>query len=109
MKPAELMQAIAQCDQPHLGRGSLEALVTRTLLMQDRYIYAAKARPDGRYSATMNSGRPAIHGLLEAGRHHLEGGLKHVPAVTGLARSQAPPIPHMGGARKCSRHTYTAV
>jgi hypothetical protein len=109
MKRTELMQTIARCDQPHPRWRILQALVSRALAVQDRCTYAAIARPDGRQSATMYGGGPAIQGLLGAIGRHLERGLKHVPGVTGLARSQAPPIWHMGGASNRSRHTSTAV
>jgi hypothetical protein len=39
-----------------------------------------------------------IHRLLGAGRHRLEGGLRHVPAIPGSPHSQAPPIPQLGHA-----------
>jgi hypothetical protein len=37
-----------------------------------------------------------IHRFLGTGRHHLEGGLRHVPAIPGSPHSQAPPIPQAG-------------
>ena len=47
---------------------------------------------------TTEQPQSTIHCLLGAGRHHLEGGLRHVPAIAGSAYSQAPPIPQVGRA-----------
>jgi hypothetical protein len=100
-----LMQVIAQCDHPNLRWGILEALVIDTLPAQDRSTYSAKVRPDGGHKETRYRGRPAIHCLLGAGRHHFEGGLRHVPAIAGSAHSQAPPISQVGHAG--TRTPYT--
>jgi hypothetical protein len=93
-----LMQVIAACDHPNLWRGILEARVMNTLPAQERSTSSAKGRSDGGHRDTTYSGRPAVHDLRRAGRHDLEGGVRHVPAIVGPAHSQAPPIPQVGQA-----------
>jgi hypothetical protein len=100
-----LMQVIAPCDYPTLGRKTLEASVTRVRPGQEHDTYPANARLDGRRRAITYSGRPAMHSLREAAHHHFRGGLRHVPAVAGLVHSQAPPLPYRGDAVNRSRHT----
>jgi hypothetical protein len=99
------MQAIAPCDHQDQRRGILAALVASALPAQDAHTYAANARPDGGRREIMHRDRPAIHCLLETGRHYLEGGSSHVPAIAGSARSQAPPIPLVGDAGNRSQYT----
>jgi hypothetical protein len=107
-RPQELLSASEAGLQDQRQR-FLAALVTSALPVQGRYTYAANARHDGGRSETTYRSRLAIRRLLGTGRYHLEGGLKHVPGITGSAHSQAPPIPHIGGEGSRSRRTRTAV
>jgi hypothetical protein len=107
-RPQKLLAAL-EAGLQDLRQRFLAALVTSALPVQDRYTYAAKAGHDGGRSETTYRSRLAIRRLLGTGRYHLEGGLKHVPGITGSAHSQAPPIPHIGGDANRSRHTRIAV
>jgi hypothetical protein len=100
-----LMQVMAQYDHPDLQQGILAAWVISALPAQGAYTDAANARPDGGCHETTSRDRPAIHCLLETGRHYLEGGLRHVPAIAGSAHSQAPPIPLADDAGNRSQYT----
>jgi hypothetical protein len=83
----------------------LAVSMTSTLAVQARRMRASKARLDRGTRSAMYSGRTAIFSLLGAGYHHLEGGLRHVPALAGSAHSQAPPNPSAGEAGNRSYHT----
>jgi hypothetical protein len=83
----------------------LAASRTSVALVQACSPCDAKVRFDGGVRSATDKGGLAIPCLEGAGRHHLEGGLRHVPAVAGLAHSQAPPISSMGEPGKRSSHT----
>jgi hypothetical protein len=104
-----LIQIVTQCGHPDLQHRIFETLVTRAQPVQDRYRDAGKARSDDRQSESMYRGRPTIHCFMRTGRDHYEGGLRHVPAIAGSARSQAPPVPQVGDTGSRNQYTCTAV
>jgi hypothetical protein len=101
--PQELLAAL-EAGLQDLRRRFLEAFVTGTRPMQDRYTHTASARRGGGHSATTGRGRSAIRRSLGIGRFYFEGGLRHAPAIAGPAHPQAPPVPHAGDAGNRSQH-----
>jgi len=102
-------QALAIWSLSERRRGILAASGTRALPRPDRHTPWAKARPKGAQRGVTQRHRPAVYGVLEAGRHDGAGGQAHVLAVTGSAYSQAPPMAHADGAARRDHGARTAL